>query len=72
VRLKLETMDAKSCMICLWKKWTIFYFTKGLVIVNCKHLQSNMVLFENCKDIAIDSLFKRKNETKEEILKKKI
>jgi len=29
-----------------------------------------MVLFENCKDVAIVSLFKSKNETKEEVLNK--
>jgi len=29
-----------------------------------------MVLFENCKDIAIGSLFKSKNEAKEEVLNK--
>ena len=30
-----------------------------------------MVSFENCKDIAICSLFKGKNETKEEVLNKR-
>jgi len=29
-----------------------------------------MVLFENCGDIAIGSLFKSKNETKEKVLNK--
>jgi len=35
-------------------------------------LQRNMALFENCEDIAIGSLFKSKNGTKEKVLKKKL
>jgi len=34
VRLRLETMDAKWCMM-LMQKWTIFF--EGLIKVNCKH-----------------------------------
>jgi len=33
-------------------------------------LQTSFVLFENFEDVAIGSLFKSKNETKEEVLKK--
>ena len=47
----------------------LVFFFEGLVkvIVN---LIRNIVLFENCEDVAIGSLFKSKNETKEKILNK--
>jgi len=51
------------------KYWSIFIFRR---IFQSKlwTLQTNMVLFENCKDIAIGSLFKSKNEAKEEVFDK--
>ena len=43
-------------------------FFEGFIEVNCKHCRGT--LFENCEDIAIGSLFKSENETKEKVLNK--
>jgi len=49
-------------MYDVYEKIVLFVF-EGLIEVNCKHCGGT--LFENCEDIAIGSLFKSKNETKE-------
>jgi len=45
-------------------------FFDGLCQSELQILPRNMVLFETCEDIAIGSLFKSKNETKEKVLNK--
>jgi len=66
VRLELETMNVKMMHDVYVKKWKIFF--EGFIEVNCKHCRGT--LFENCEDIAIGSLFKSKNVTKEKVLNK--
>jgi len=51
-----------------WSPFFYYIFFEGFIEVNCKHCRGT--LFENCEDIAIGSLFKSKNETKEEFLTK--
>jgi len=45
------------------------FFFEGFIEVNCKYCRGT--LFEICEDIAIGSLFKSKNETKEKVLNKR-
>ena len=59
-------MNAKMMHDVYVKKWTIFF--EGFIEVNCKHCRG--ILFENCEDIAIGSLFKSENKTKEKVLNK--
>ena len=56
-------------MYDVYEKIVLFVF-EGLIEVNCKHCGGT--LFENCEDIAIGSLFKSKNETKEKVLNKSL
>jgi len=63
-----ETMNAVWCMIWLCKNCGQFF--EGLCQSELQTLLRNMVLFETCENIAIGSLFLRKNETKEKVLNK--